>query len=354
MPRLGWTALAFAFLAGSAWAQESAAVPTEPLALRYEAPPACPGASTFFAQLRARTARVRAPAEGEARARARRPRRPRRARVHQAPPLRGGRHEQGPRVVEAVSCAEVVEALGLSAALAVDPLASTACRHLRALGLLPGRAFRRGPVGIPVSNERAGAVSRDRHDGPRSACAEPAARARAPRPASGAGLAVEAAALSGLVPSGHVFAEVMLRDRAAIFAPSLRGSFGRSLELDQELAFGSASLSWTVGALDACPLRVHLASNFALHPCAGFTAGVVSTRAGGGVVNARDPSRPWAALDLHGRLAWEPVGFLAIEMEAGAMAPLYREQFFFLPNFDVYQAPIIGLFGRAGASVRFP
>lgn len=188
----------------------------------------------------------------------------------------------------------------------------------------------------------------------------PPAPSRPPEPARpgetrfGAGLAVEAAALSGLVPSGRVFAEVMLRDRAAIFAPSLRGSFGRSLELDQELAFGSASLSWTVGALDACPLRVHLASNFALHPCAGFTAGVVSTRAGGGVVNARDPSRPWAALDLHGRLAWEPVGFLAIEMEAGAMAPLYREQFFFLPNFDVYQAPIIGLFGRAGASVRFP
>lgn len=340
---LRWTALAFALFAGSAWAQESRT--TEPLALRYDAPAACPDAAAFFAQLRSRTARVRAPDDGS----------PARALVVRvAAASRGfighfhfedGGTSTSPRVVEASSCAEVVEALGLSAALAVDPSASTA--PVAALSVISD-ASASSSTSTPVPPTPPSPVGPPPPDRAAPAPSPP----RATR--LGAGVAIEAAALlPSFVPSGRVYVEITLRDRAPLFAPSLRGFFARSLEIDQDPRIGSASLTWTTGGLDVCPIRVHLASTLALRPCAEVTAGVISTTSSG-VLEPAHPTRPWVTMDAHARLAWEPIAFLALELEAGAMVPFFRERFLFLPDEGVYQAPIIGLFGRAGLAVHFP
>src|SRR4051812_23384920 len=104
MRRACWMALAIALLAGRAWADDA-----EPLALRYEAPEACPDARAFFGQIAGRTARVRAAKDGE-KARA--------LVVRIAPAGRGfvghihfddNGTTTSPRVVEGASCAEVTD-----------------------------------------------------------------------------------------------------------------------------------------------------------------------------------------------------------------------------------------------------
>jgi hypothetical protein len=72
------------------------------------------------------------------------------------------------------------------------------------------------------------------------------------------------------------------------------------------------------------------------------------------VNGAESRSRPWVALTGVLRLAWELLPPLAIEVEAGVVAPLYRESFFFQPAVPVYQAPTLAFLGRAGMGLRFP
>jgi hypothetical protein len=74
-----------------------------------------------------------------------------------------------------------------------------------------------------------------------------------------------------------------------------------------------------------------------------------------GIQSPSDRSRPWFAASLHGRLVWAPVRTLAIDLEAGLLAPLLREDFFFEPTrLDVYRAPSLAFVGRLGAAYRFP
>jgi hypothetical protein len=51
---------------------------------------------------------------------------------------------------------------------------------------------------------------------------------------------------------------------------------------------------------------------------------------------------------------WEPIRWLALEIEGGAAAPLLREAFFFEGGIQVYEPPSVAAIGRFGAAVRFP
>ena len=100
----------------------------EPLGVDYTAPDGCPPASSFFSEITARTPRARAARSGE------------RARVLHVKVTRRGEAHVGTLAVEDTTgtgsarevsggtCAEVVGALALVAALAVDPHASVAPR----------------------------------------------------------------------------------------------------------------------------------------------------------------------------------------------------------------------------------
>lgn len=374
------------------WAGVALAEESEPLALRYDAAAECPDSRVFFGQIAARTTRVRAPKDGET-ARALHVRLARAAagtgfigHLH----FEDGSKSTSPRVVEGASCAEVAEALGLVAALAVDPAASTA--PVASLPAADAGAVDAdgGSSGVTGSNGGAPAGGTDAHapadgglpraTGPngagagagvssssRDASAGRDAHPRAPSPHDrvqntrfGAGVAVEAAGLGAFVPSGRVFLEVVLRDRAEVLAPSIRVFGARSLDVERSRSVGSAvgaaTLTWTYAGVDVCPVRVGLGGRLTLRPCAEVNAGVLAADSSGssGVEQPADRRRAWVAADLHGRLAWEPVRFLALELEGGALVPFVRETFLFLPRADVYQAPIIAVFGRAGASVRFP
>jgi hypothetical protein len=159
--------------------------------------------------------------------------------------------------------------------------------------------------------------------------------------------------VAGGVPAGRLFGDLEIGRQDRVFAPALRLAFGRSLDVDQADAAGGATLRWTLGAFEACPLRFALARPLAARPCIGVAAGALQA-AGTGVNGAESRTRPWVALDAVGRLAFEPVAWLAIELEAGVVAPLYRESFFFEPGVTVYEAPTAAFLGRVGFAVRFP
>ena len=79
---------------------------------------------------------------------------------------------------------------------------------------------------------------------------------------------------------------------------------------------------------------------------------------GTAAVHGQSRLRPWGGAGLFLRTDWRPVGPLILTAEAGALAPLLREDFFFspenLPNSIVYKAPAVTARAGIGVGVRFP
>ena len=119
-------AVAAAWLALSLGARSTWAALSEPIRVRFEAPEGCPDEAAFLDQVRARTAKARVAAAGE------------KARTFSVRLTQEGRSIRGRLAIEESAdptglrevtgerCAEVVSALALITALAVDPQALTA------------------------------------------------------------------------------------------------------------------------------------------------------------------------------------------------------------------------------------
>ena len=354
MGRGAWPGFAFAVfaLAGAARAQESQEAP-EPLSVAYEAPEGCPTAEAFFREVSARTTRARAPLPDE------------RARVMHVVVTRRGERYGGrlwiddasrvgtARAVEGTTCSEVVGALALIGALAVDPRASTApVAPTSRAQTDAGDALPPAPAPSKTAVSMAPPPTAQRAETPGPG---PAPRPAPPPTRVGVAVGVQAEALfvAGAVGSGRVFGDLSFRSADSIFAPAIRLAVARSLDVDRAAAIGGASLRWTVGSLELCPLRLRLAPPLALRPCAGAAAGALDA-SGTGIAASSSRTRPWGALAALGRLVWEPLAWLDLELEAGATAPLVRESFFFTPSTAVYRAPPVAFLSRAGAGLRFP
>lgn len=339
-------------IAGTTHAQEA----PEPLSVAYEAPAGCPTSDAFFREIAARTTRARAATPNE------------RARVMHVVVTKSGEQHVGrlwieeanasstARSVSGKTCSEVVSALALVGALAVDPRASTAPIAAAPIATEPaseappppppGKVAETSPpppapVVPPPVAPRTSSTSGD----PPSASSPPGRIE--------VGVQVEAAFVAGAVPSGRLFGDVSIGPREGLFAPALRLAVARSLDVHRTAAIGGATLTWMSAGLDACPLRVVLARPVALRPCVGGSAGVLDA-SGNGFAGTVSRSRPWATLSALARLVWEPLPWLDLELEAGVIAPLFRESFFFAPSVSVYEAPAIAFLSRAGLGLRFP
>lgn len=159
--------------------------------------------------------------------------------------------------------------------------------------------------------------------------------------------------MADAVPSARLFADVSLGPREGVLAPAVRAAVQRSLDVDRFASIGGATLVWTSAGLDACPLRIVVAPPLALRPCAGGSIGVLDAT-GTGFTGTVSRSRPWATISALGRLVWEPLPWLELELELGVIAPLYRESFFFAPSVAVYEAPPVAFLSRGGFALRFP
>jgi len=369
-------------VATTARAETRATAAAEPIALRFDATAGCSTEAAFFDEMSARTSHVRRARPGEA------------ARVLRVSIGRDGARvvgrlvieddgtESEPRVVAAPSCAGVVRALAIVAALSIDPAATGATDGTE------GPAPTDAP---PSASDPSAAIPPDVRPPAQGLSADPPlVGSTAPthfanaemlaRPASGGagrplrfggGLALDAAGVgvAGTRIGPRAFVELLV-GRASpgsfvAFAPSVRASIVRLSSAELSLPSASAKFTWTTARFDGCPIDARLGASLALRPCAGIEAGSLGAE---GVGGARDASRtlPWVAAGAFMRAEWTIATALVLTAEAGAFAALRHEDFVFSaqaqPSGSLYSSteaprstyPPIASHTSVGLAVRLP
>jgi hypothetical protein len=295
-------ALAMLTVPGRSFGADPTPDPT-PARVRVEAPTDCASPSSFWSAVERHTDRLRPGTDDRA---ATIDVTVRRSNGGVVGDLRVARAGEAPwqRRLSGATCTEVMDGLGLVAALAFDPAAKA-------------DATPRAPAPI-ATTEPAPASAASAPPVSKSPSAPPETRAPAtPReePArtiestggwrGGLGGLVGPLALGAGATLGYgAFVDVE-HDRAGL-APSLRLGVVHVEGYAGESA-ARAALAWTVGRASVCPLRAQLGTSLHLRPCVGLDAGVVLASARG-VDRPRDTSRPWVAPVLAGRVMWSPAG----------------------------------------------
>lgn len=159
-----------------------------------------------------------------------------------------------------------------------------------------------------------------------------------------------------LAGGGRAFAEASI-DVAT--RPALRASLawlpgtdrGTELGTEREPERGTVHFSLLAARLEACPVRLELRA-FALSPCASFDAGRIGVSVS--EPESRTIGRVWLAPGALVRLGLSLTPVLALELEGGFIVPLDRYRFFFSPEPFVYKVPAISGSAGLGLAVRFP
>jgi hypothetical protein len=344
----GWrtahTAVAWVVLGELTASAQSAQI--EPIRLTYRSYEGCPTEWDFVEGVRARTYRAR-PAVGDEPARAFAVElRADGSKSRGVLRITGLGGEVTSREVAGDTCEEVVSALTLITALAIDPQAS-------------------------ISGSSAAASSKD--DASSSApvaekatdtAVHPAPESSPPQRSPARGLrwfeGFEGQTLTGILPEwgvgGGLFVEA-LDQRAGIFAPSYRASVlitGASATFADGVG---AHVLWILARLELCPVRFPLQDDsVALGVCAGLDGGMLRSE-GTGLPHPGTEIRPWFAPVSVGRVTWNLPGGLSVEGSGGITVPLERYGFDYQRgalSVNVSQAPALGAVATLGAGYRFP
>jgi len=308
---------------------------SEPVRVDYSAPTTCPGKEAFLDGILGRTARARRANDTD------------RARVFVVAITEGGQESRGHLAIRAPdgaeterevvgdTCEEVVSALALIAALAIDP-------HAKA-----------GPTAAPVTPPTAAPLN----------VAQPItpARAESPPHSEGAGretwhlgTSVGASVTGGIGPqlaAGGALAIQLVAPRTWPVVPGASLGFERASSDASDSPRGTATFTWTVGFLEVCPLRGWLGP-VSLAPCARFEAGTL-TGVGYDIVPSRSSTQAWAALGGAVRAEWSFAGPLFVSLEGGLRAPFVQPTFFFEPDSVVYRPPDVAGAGSASLGAYF-
>ena len=334
MRRFASTAAACSFLALAS--TQAHADGNEPIRIDYRAPTGCPDEAAFSADVRARTTRWRIET-GDAPARrfvvelA-----PRAARVHGRLLVTAVNGETAVREVDGATCDEVAEALALMTALAIDPHASLAPIPRPAPPSPPPPA----PPAPPLATMNAAVAEKPLQP--------PSSRWRL---AAGAHAGAAGGVAPVLAAGMDAFVDATLA-RASVWSPSARLLLAYNEALPVSTTAGTAKFWRLVGGLALCPLRLEvIASTLALVPCAALDVGAVDAT-GTDTPNGRHERRTWLDTGITGRLEWAVGARVSLEVEGGALFPLFRYHSTF-PTLAVYDTPLVAGFAGAGAAVRF-
>ena len=348
-----------AFLVGVA-AVAAEPSPVEPVALVFDAPRACPTRSDFMEEIGWRTRRV---VWGELGGRAGRTLfvsvRATDSGFSGRLDLRRADGQTMSRQFEDSACSEVVSALALVAALAIDPRASQsplAGPPGPAPGVespSPGPAVTPGPD-VPSAKpaERTSqALEASRAASPEAAPGSPEAR-------SGHWHAiadVSVSSLWGLAPEPMI---------AVIPSIAAQRRTGRWLSLILRVSPTLAETGFLSPATDRSVFRYfalraeicghgHLGWQFELGPCVVGDAGLLAVSGNDQVPTAYHPVRPWSAFGLAADLAWGSA--LMVRTEIGWVLPVIRDDFVFEPDNELLHRTPWAV-GSAAVSLgwRFP
>lgn len=119
---------------------------------------------------------------------------------------------------------------------------------------------------------------------------------------------------------------------------------------------GRARFRLLGGGAEACYSLLHPLPGMKLGPCLGAEAGALRGEglANGAIVEGRTATRFWAAGRALGQLRWR-TGRLSLELAGGAVLPWVRHSFVFeTPDSVIHETPVLGFTLLAGGSVRFP
>ena len=335
------------------------AEPPSAVTIDYEAPVSCPRAEGFAIELSARTPRTRIVAAGaHVRALV--------VRLTAHGHAFGGRlivreptGAETERAITADTCAEVVSALALIAAVAIDPLAAAGASAPSASGATTAPAATATNVDAPPAllPDAAAVVA------PTPADAEldegpPDAGGSAPPKAAQSGWVLAVGAHAGVVrgvsPDTRVLVPLFVEvanETGAVLAPALRLRLERTLSSTPTASAARGDFTWTAASVDFCPI-VLASGHFGARPCLRVEAGALEAR-GVDVIPSRHGTSPWLALGPVARGRVDVVGPLFAELELGTTLAIVRDRFFVEPASTVFRAPLFGWVATAGGGVAF-
>jgi len=303
--------------------------------LDYRAPPGCPSWPRFVTEVTLRTPRVRLGAD-----------RRRHTIGVDVEIVDEGTHATGHvvvrepegsravRKVEGSDCAEVMSALALIVALALDPHASMQ------------------PVvhaaSLPASHVPAPTMA------PPSAAASPDIVKNAEEPtrsghwhvSAGAELAVSQGAAPSVLPVGEVFVGASRAESA--WSWDTRVALGYAAPTSADVPLGRAEFGLVFARADDCPWTARWARQFAASPCVSFEAGRLHAEgiAGPVIVAPNQATVWWLAPGVRARLDWNLGDVWFAEAGIGALFPLIRESFVFAVPGGLTEAhkasPVVG------------
>ena len=248
------------------------------------------------------------------------------------------------RKVQGESCEDVVQALSLTAALALDPTARLSpSLESSATDASPDD----GSAEQDPSASRAPAANPSRPE-PAAATTEEMPPPRAPRPTPSFEVAVGPVGLVVLSQSfspGMALAVRKVFGRDSIFSPTI-GLAVAYVRNDLLQSPQDAQVALTSGGASVCPLRLS-ARLLTVEPCALVLAGWLRAT-GLQMTQAGTVDRSWVSAGLTARLAAFLGRGFSLELEGGVTVPLLKRRFFAtVPGNVVAEtpslSPIVGL-----------
>jgi hypothetical protein len=273
-----------------------------PIRIDFDAPADCSTGEAFYQGVRSRTDRVRRAETGESGTElgVRVTKTP--GKVHGELDLIGEHGESDRRVVDGETCDEVVEALSLTAALALDPTA-----RVTPVAVPPEPSTAPRPVAAPCPSPPEPVVSPNAFE-----------------------LAVRARAVAALVV--RPYASFGASAGASVRPVSLSKtgpSFGFAVEYLGNDVFGEpegALVHTTIVVLSACPLRPKLANGFFIEPCLTGKGGWIEAE-GKGLTNPDWAIRSWWSLGAEVAVELELGGGFATELAPRLDVPIVKRNF---------------------------
>lgn len=299
------------------------------VALDYAAHPGCPSGAELFGEISSRTSRARAAEPGEEAL-------PLRVRIERVPGgsrgelVLGAGADASRREVAAQDCEQVVSALALMTALAIDPDAITSPEAPRPSPPPPPppapAPAARPPEPLPPPVDRAHTVLV-------------------------LGVALEAGNAVAVGPTPGPRGFVGLERAWQSMGYGVRLGAGRAAARISR-ADGAAELVLTSGRFDACFLHSVVWSPLWAAVCGAFEAGALEAT-GREVTPRASVTRPWLAVGAEARLEARLLRSLGLELAGGLFMPLVRDRFFVQADSTVRETPPVTVALSLGTSVRF-
>jgi hypothetical protein len=340
--RRAWIVLAVCpvGMLASAWSHAQSAAPGV-VRLDYQADPHCSAAvlspDSFVAEVHARSMRVRFSAEAS---------RSLVVRMARDRHKLGGRielHEADgtttERTVSGATCEEVVSALGLVTALALDPLASTSSADASTPSASVTASATVAPTSTSAQSADAGARAREENGS-----------VPLDRRAWSFGAGADAEAVFGVSPD-PLFAVPVYFEATRALSPHVGLGGGLRFERAGETALTAgvgADFTWTAGAIDLC--TVFRGGIVRFNACLRSHAGAIDAH-GEGVTPQRSATRPWVDVGVSLALRLRIAAPVFIELAGAVGGALVQDRFFLEPSTTVFQAS--ALTAHAGGGLGF-